>query len=59
MMRSDQRGLDKLRKVTITRPFLKYAEGSCLIEFGNTKVICSASVEESVPPFLKTQARAG
>ena len=53
MMRSDQRGLDKLRKVTITRPFLKYAEGSCLIEFGNTKVICSASVEESVPPFLK------
>ncbi len=53
MLRQDGRGLDKLRKVTITRPFLKYAEGSCLIEFGNTKVICSASVEESVPPFLK------
>ncbi|KPK96617.1 MAG: ribonuclease PH [Omnitrophica WOR_2 bacterium SM23_72] len=53
MMRSDGRGLDKLRKVTITRPFLKYAEGSCLIEFGNTKVVCSASVEESVPVFLK------
>ncbi|MFH1458209.1 MAG: ribonuclease PH [Candidatus Omnitrophota bacterium] len=53
MMRSDGRGLDKLRKVIITRPFLKYAEGSCLIEFGNTKVICSASVEESVPPFLR------
>ena len=53
MMRADGRGLDKLRKVTITRPFLKYAEGSCLIEFGNTKVVCSASVEESVPPFLK------
>ncbi|KPK96461.1 MAG: ribonuclease PH, partial [Omnitrophica WOR_2 bacterium SM23_72] len=53
MVRSDGRGLDKLREVTVTRPFLKYAEGSCLIEFGNTKVICSASVEESVPPFLK------
>ncbi len=53
MMRSDGRGVDKLRKVTITRNFLKFAEGSCLIEFGNTKVICSASVEESVPPFLK------
>jgi ribonuclease PH len=53
MMRSDGRGLDKLRKVTVTRNFLKYAEGSCLIEFGNTKVICSASIEESVPPFLK------
>jgi ribonuclease PH len=53
MMRSDGRGLDKLRKVTITRNFIKYAEGSCLIEFANTKVICTASVEESVPPFLK------
>jgi ribonuclease PH len=53
MIRTDGRGLDKLRKVTITRPYLKYAEGSCLIELGNTKVICSASVEESVPPFLK------
>jgi ribonuclease PH len=53
MQRSDGRGLDKLRKVTITRNYLKYAEGSCLIELGNTRVICSASVEESVPPFLK------
>ncbi|MFA4888005.1 MAG: ribonuclease PH [Candidatus Omnitrophota bacterium] len=53
MQRNDGRGLDKLRKVTITRNFLKYAEGSCLIELGNTKVVCSASVEESVPPFLK------
>ncbi|MDD5005353.1 MAG: ribonuclease PH [Candidatus Omnitrophica bacterium] len=52
-MRSDGRGLDKLRKVSITRNYIKYAEGSCLIELGNTKVICTASVEESVPPFLK------
>ncbi len=53
MVRSDGRGLDKIRKVTITRNYIKYAEGSCLIELGNTKVICTASIEESVPPFLK------
>lgn len=53
MQRSDARGPDKIRKLKITRNFLKYAEGSCLIELGNTKVICSASVEESVPPFLR------
>mgnify|MGYP001618746394 CR=1 FL=1 len=53
MIRLDGRALDKLRKVTITRNFIKHAEGSCLIEFGNTKVICTASFEESVPPFLK------
>jgi len=53
MVRQDGRGLDKLRKVVITRNYMKYAEGSCLIELGNTKVICTASVEESVPPFLK------
>lgn len=53
MIRQDGRGLDKLRKINITSNFMKYAEGSCLIEVGNTKVICTASVEESVPPFLK------
>jgi len=52
-MRSDGRGLDKIRKVQITRNYLKYPEGSCLIELGNTRVVCTASVEESVPPFLK------
>ncbi len=52
-MRFDGRGADKLRKVVITRNYNKYAEGSCLIELGNTRVICTASVEESVPPFLK------
>ena len=53
MARIDGRGVDKLRKVTITRNFIKYPEGSCLIEMGNTKVICTASVEESVPMFLR------
>ena len=54
MVRSDGRSPDKIRKVQISRNYLKYAEGSCLIELGNTKVICSASVEESVPQFLKS-----
>lgn len=53
MVRQDGRALDKIRKVQITRNYIKYAEGSCLIELGNTKVVCTASVEESVPPFLK------
>ncbi len=53
MERIDGRGKDKIRRVVITRNFNKYAEGSCLIELGNTKVLCTASVEESVPPFLK------
>lgn len=53
MVRRDGRSPDKMRKVRITRDYIKYAEGSCLIELGNTKVICTASVEESVPPFLR------
>jgi len=53
MARLDGRGNDLIRKLQITRNYIKYAEGSCLIEMGNTKVICTASVEESVPPFLK------
>ena len=53
MARSDGRNSDEMRKINITRPFNKYAEGSCLIELGNTKVICTASIEESVQPFLK------
>lgn len=53
MPRLDGRGNDKIRKVTITRNYIKYPEGSCLIELGNTKVICTASVEETVPPFLR------
>jgi len=53
MVRQDGRGLDKIRKAQISRNYIKYAEGSCLIELGNTRVICTASIEESVPPFLK------
>lgn len=53
MTRPDGRKPDQLRKIKVTKNYLKHAEGSCLIEFGETKVICSASVEEGVPPFLK------
>jgi len=53
MQRLGLRGYDKLRKVKINTNYIEYAEGSCLIEQGNTKVICTASVEESVPMFLK------
>jgi ribonuclease PH len=53
MARFDGRAADKIRKVTITRNYIKFPEGSCLIELGNTKVICTASVEETVPPFLR------
>ena len=53
MGRLDKRGADQLRKVVITPDYIKYAEGSCLIELGETKVICTASVEEVVPPFLR------
>ncbi|MCL5103959.1 MAG: ribonuclease PH [Armatimonadetes bacterium] len=52
-MRLDGRAGDQLRSVKITRSFNKYAEGSCLIEMGDTKVICTASIEDKVPPFLK------
>jgi len=52
-MRISGRAADQLRNVVITRNFTRYAEGSVLVEFGDTKVICTASVEESVPPFLR------
>lgn len=52
-MRNDGRKAGALRKITITRNFIKHAEGSVLVEFGETKVICNASVEEGVPPFLR------
>jgi ribonuclease PH len=51
--RGDGRELDQLRPVKITTGFTKHAEGSVLIEVGDTKVICTVSVEERVPPFLK------
>ncbi|MFH1868494.1 MAG: ribonuclease PH [Candidatus Omnitrophota bacterium] len=52
-MRCDDRKNNALRKVTIKRNFIKYAEGSCLIEIGNTKVICTASLDNGVPSFLR------
>lgn len=52
-IRSDGRQADELRPVRITPDFMPYAEGSALIEMGQTRVICTASFEERVPPFLR------
>jgi len=52
-MRTDKRAANELRSTTITPNYLMHAEGSVLIEAGNTKVICAASVEDRVPPFLR------
>jgi ribonuclease PH len=52
-MRKHSRPLHGLRKINIKTGFIKYAEGSCIIEFGNTKVICTASLESGVPVFLR------
>lgn len=52
-MRPSGRSLNQLRDIRITRNYTMHAEGSVLVEFGNTKVICTASVETSVPPFLR------
>jgi len=51
--RSDSRRADALRPVTITRHYTRHAEGSVLVEFGHTKVLCTASVEEKVPPHKR------
>lgn len=53
MLRRDGRSADELRKVSIERNFVKYAQGSTLISFGDTKVVCIAMVEEGVPAFLR------
>jgi ribonuclease PH len=53
MARPDGRGVDQLRPTVVTRDYLLHPEGSVLVEFGATKVICTASVEDKVPPFLK------
>lgn len=55
MPRADGRAPGDLRKVVVTRDYLLHPEGSALVEFGATKVICTASVEDKVPPFLKGQ----
>jgi ribonuclease PH len=54
-MRKDGRMANGMRKVSIKNNYINYAEGSCLIEAGNTKVICTASVEDGVPHFLRGQ----
>lgn len=53
--RTDGRRVDQLRPVRITRDFNIHAEGSVLVEIGNTKVICTATIEDRVPPFLRGQ----
>ncbi|MEY8203873.1 MAG: ribonuclease PH [Bermanella sp.] len=56
-MRPSGRALDQLRDIKITRNFTKHAEGSVLVEFGDTKVICTASVESRVPSFLRGKGK--
>ena len=56
-MRPRQRSADQLRQVRLTRGFTRHAEGSVLVEFGDTRVLCNASVEENVPPFLRGKGR--
>jgi ribonuclease PH len=53
MARPSGRAADELRRVSFTRRFAKHAEGSVLVEFGDTQVLCAASIEESVPQFLR------
>lgn len=56
-MRIDGRKKNQLRPLKITRNFIKHAEGSVLIEMGDTKVICTATIEERVPPFLRDKKK--
>jgi ribonuclease PH len=57
MPRPSGRAPDQMRAVSLEPGFAKYAEGSCLIRFGDTHVLCTASVEEKVPPFLRNTGR--
>ena len=57
LRRPSDRLSDSLRPVTLERDYLKHAEGSCLIKFGNTHVLCTASLEERVPPWLRGQGK--
>ena len=52
-MRDNNRKNNEMREVKVTKNYIMHPEGSVLIEFGNTKVICNATIEEKVPPFLK------
>lgn len=57
MNRPSKRAPDELRPVTLERAVSKHAEGSCLVKFGDTHVLCTASLEDSVPPWLRGQKR--
>jgi len=57
MTRPSARATDQMREVTLTKNFTKHAEGSVLITFGDTKVICNASIEEKIPSFLRGQGQ--
>jgi len=56
-MRPSNRADDEMRKVTFERGVARYAEGSCLVRFGNTHVLCAASLEDKPPPWLRGQGR--
>ncbi|MDE0028915.1 MAG: ribonuclease PH [Deltaproteobacteria bacterium] len=56
-MRADGRGQEELRAINITPGFIKHADGSALIEMGDTRVICTAALEDRVPPFLRKTGR--
>lgn len=57
IFRSDNRALDQIRELKLTPEFIRTAEGSCLIEVGNTRVICTATIEESVPNWMRNQGK--
>ncbi len=57
MERADGRGWDRMRDFRITTNYLRFAEGSVLVEMGHTKVLCAATIEEKIPPFLKNSGR--
>ena len=57
LYRSDNRAPDQMRPVNIIPDYITTAEGAVLIEVGNTRVICTASIEESVPPFMRNSGK--
>src|SRR3954453_14551993 len=57
IFRSDNRSPEQMRPVNIVPDFISTAEGSCLIELGNTRVICTATIEDSVPQFLRNSGK--
>ena len=56
-MRPSGRAADQLRNISLESDFAKYAEGSCLVQFGDTHVICTASLDDQVPPFLRNSGQ--